>query len=160
MRWARTLWPGDLVTVATDTGTSVEVTVVAVQPVHEKTELHLIIEGVDQESLRLGQPIRVRMERPRLWDDETPADAGRFTDRDARLNWLLSSIYCTCGNTGDVCAGHFYTLASCNDRLCHLPAQTSKSVGKMIDDGRSDTQILEQLRKDRGSLLFRQHIVP
>ncbi len=76
------------------------------------------------------------------------------------MNWLLSSVYCTCGNRGDVCAGHFYTLAACNNMMCGLPATTRESVGQMIDEGLGDVEIVDRLRKDRGPLMFRQHILP
>ena len=160
IRWARALRPADEVRVVTDAGTAVDAKIVAVQPLHEKTELHLVIEGVDQEGLAFGQPVRVLIDRPTLLDAGSPPDVGRFNDREARLNWLLSSVYCTCGNRGDVCAGHFFTLAACNNLTCGLPAQTRRTVGKMIDDGLSDAKILERLHEERGPLLYRQHILP
>ena len=160
MRWTRALWRGDEIGLSTAGEDTIKATVVAVSPVHEKTELHLVVEGFDQEGFGLGQPVRVRMDRPNLPAGDTPADAGRFDDREARLNWLLSSTYCSCGNRGDVCAGHFYTLAACNTRTCAMPNITRKAVGKMIDEGLSDVAILERLGEERGPLLHRQHLLP
>ena len=160
MRWTRALWRGDEVNLSLGGEDTVKAKVVAVIPVHEKTELHLVVEGFDQEGFDLGQPVVVRLKRPELPAGDTPADPGRFDDREARLNWLLSSTYCACGNRGDVCAGHFYTLAACNTRTCGMPTTTRKAVSKMIDEGLSDAEILDRLGEEHGALLHRQHILP
>ena len=60
----------------------------------------------------------------------------------------------------DTCTGHFYTLASCNPNGCGQPAHRRDEIGKMIDRGLTDRQILDELVKESGPLLLRPHLLP
>jgi hypothetical protein len=62
--------------------------------------------------------------------------------------------------SGNVCTGHFYTLASCNPNGCGMPRAMRRDVGEMIDKGMSDRQIFEALLKEHGPDLLRPHLLP
>ena len=68
--------------------------------------------------------------------------------------------YCPCGVTGDNCTGDFYTLASCNPNGCGMPNVMRKAVAEKIDKGLTDKQIFEELLKEQGPELVRQHLKP
>ena len=89
-----------------------------------------------------------------------PPDIGRPRSKPERIDWFLASIYCTCGVAGDVCTGHFYTLASCNPNGCGMPNAVRKDIAGMIDQGWSDQQIFARLQKDQGPNLFHPHLMP
>jgi hypothetical protein len=61
---------------------------------------------------------------------------------------------------GDVCTGHFYTLASCNPNGCGKPNQMRKHIGELIDKGLTDRQIIEQLLDEEGPGLLQPHLLP
>ena len=67
-----------------------------------------------------------------------PPDLDRPRSREERIEWFLSSIYCTCQVKGDVCTGHFYTLASCNPNGCAVPNAMRKELAELIDKGLTD----------------------
>jgi hypothetical protein len=54
--------------------------------------------------------------------------------------------------------GDFYTLASCNPNGCGAPNQTRKEIGKLIDAGKTDRQIWDDLVKDRGPEMTLPHL--
>jgi hypothetical protein len=51
-------------------------------------------------------------------------------------------------------------LASCNPNGCGMPNAMRKSLAKMIDQGLTDRQIVEQLLKEQGPALLRPHLLP
>jgi hypothetical protein len=91
-----------------------------------------------------------------------PAGLGKSHSSAERLEWLMSSLYCTCG-MHDGCAGHFYTLAACNaghEKPCGLAKSTREELAKRIDTGATDRQIVEALLAERGPNLLRPHMLP
>jgi cytochrome c-type biogenesis protein CcmH/NrfF len=63
----------------------------------------------------------------------------------------------------DDCAGHFFTLAACNsgpDNPCGMAKRLREEVAGMIDKGRTDRQIFEQLLKAYGAKLLCPHMLP
>jgi hypothetical protein len=80
--------------------------------------------------------------------------------RAERIDWFLASIYCTCKIGGDGCTGHFYTLSCCNPNTCGMPNRMRKALAAKIDQGLSDREIFEELRKEQGPALLRPHLLP
>lgn len=156
--WARSLEPGDRVTIEADG--SRPAVVRRLRPWRERTQLVL---AADLAALPAGRRLNVRLASPtKPGDDDLPAGIGKSLDRAERLEWLMSSIYCTCG-MHDGCAGHFYTLAACNagdEKPCGLAKQTRQELAKMIDKGLSDQQIIKGLLSQRGANLLRPHMLP
>ncbi|HZV05489.1 MAG TPA: DUF3179 domain-containing (seleno)protein [Gemmataceae bacterium] len=160
MRWARFLQPGAKVNLQVDP--PIAAVVREVQPWRERTRLRLVLGGHDATDLRIGARIHVKMPAPAREMQEAlmPSGLDRPRGKDERVEWLLASIYCSCGIGGDGCTGHFYTLASCNPNACGMPNAMRKTLGKKIDQGLTDRQILEQLLKEQGPMLLRPHLVP
>lgn len=156
--WARSLEPGDRVTIEADGSTPAVVR--RLRPWRERTQLVL---QADLAAVPAGGRLNVRLASPpKPGDDHLPAGIGKSLDRAERVEWLMSSIYCTCG-MHDGCAGHFYTLAACNagdEKPCGLAKQTRKELTDMIGKGFSDQQIIENLLSHRGPTLLRPHMLP
>jgi hypothetical protein len=167
-RWARSLKPGDKVSLAELPGGKgkaappIPAVVREMKPWRERTQLRLVVNGVDQADLALGQRILLRMTPPSAEIDAAllPPDVDRPRSRAERLDWFLATIYCPCHVSGDVCTGDFYTLSSCNPNACGMPHFMRGLLGKMIDEGKTDRQILEALRKEYGPGVLRQHLTP
>jgi hypothetical protein len=160
MRWARSLQPGAKVSLQVDPPISAMVR--TVHPWRERTQLRLVLSGHDVADLRMGQRLRVQMPAPSLEVQESqfPSGLDRPRSKDERIEWLLASVYCSCGIGGDGCTGHFYTLASCNPNGCGMPNAMRDKLAKKIDQGLTDRQILEQFLKEQGPLLLRPHLMP
>jgi hypothetical protein len=113
--------------------------------------------------LTVGQRVPLRLATPPAADDnQLPPGLGKSQSKPERVEWLVSGVYCTCG-MHDGCAGHFYTLAACNSNgttPCGLAKRTREEVAEMIDKGRTDREIFEELLKKRGPQLLRPHMVP
>jgi hypothetical protein len=166
-RWARSLKPGDKVSLADAAGgkgkaAPIPAVVREVKPWRERTQLRLVVNGIDQADLALGQRILLRMTPPPPESESAwlPPDTDRPRSRAERLDWFLATIYCPCHVAGDICTGDFYTLSSCNPNGCGMPHAMRGVIGKMIDEGKSDRQILEALRKEYGPGLLRPHLTP
>ena len=93
-------------------------------------------------------------------ENPLPPDLGRERSGAERVEWFLASTYCTCAVSKDVCTGHFYTLASCNPNGCGMPNRRRDELGKMMDRGMTDRQILDELLQQYGPLLLRPHLRP
>ncbi|MBL8795000.1 MAG: hypothetical protein JNM56_13910 [Planctomycetia bacterium] len=160
IRWGRSLQPGDKVTLQTVPPSPAVVK--QVRPWRERTQLRLVVGGGDLADMTLGQRVNLKMPAPALEVDtaQLPPDLDRPRARDERIEWFLSSIYCTCAVKGDVCTGHFYTLASCNPNGCAAPNSTRKQLASLIDSGLNDRQIFEALLKEHGPDLLRPHLLP
>jgi hypothetical protein len=160
MRWGRSLKLGDKVTLQATP--PIPAVVKQVAPWRERTQLRLVVHSKDQADLHLGQRMTLHMEPPPAETDNAvlPLDLDRPRSKSERIDWFLSSIYCTCGVNADTCTGDFYTLASCNPNGCGMPNVTRKSLSDMIDKGWTDKRIFEELLKERGSDLVRQHLRP
>jgi hypothetical protein len=160
MRWGRSLTPGDKVELAAEP--PIKAVVKQVLPQREKTQVRLVVKSLDLADLATGQRVRLRMKTPPPSVDEgaLPPDLDRSRTREERVEWFLASMYCTCGVDGDVCTGHFYTLASCNPNGCGAPKAMRQLLAKKIEQGMTDRQIFEELLAQRGPLLLRPHLLP
>jgi hypothetical protein len=160
MRWGRSLKLGDKVNLVAEP--AIAAVVKDVRPWRERTQLRLVVNSFDQTELHLGQRIHLKMTPPSKEVDEAqlPPDLDRARSKEERIEWFLASIYCSCGVSGDVCTGHFYTLASCNPNGCGMPRFMRKTLAEQIDKGKTDRQIFEYLLKEHGPDLLRQHLAP
>jgi hypothetical protein len=160
MRWGRSLKLGDKVTLNADP--PIAAIVKEVRPWRERTQLRLVVNSFDQTELKLGQRIGLKMAAPPSEVDtaQLPPDLDRTRTKEERIDWFLASIYCSCGVSGDVCTGHFYTLASCNPNGCGMPRHMRKTIAEQIDKGLTDRQIFAYLLKEHGPDLLRQHLEP
>ncbi len=171
IRWGRYLKTGDEVTLiasatppapGASAGESVRGSVKQVTPWRERTTVRLVVSGFDQSLLTVGQRLQVKLPEPpaAVQDSELPTDIGRPRSRGERLEWFLSSVYCTCRIGGDGCTGMFFTLASCSAHSCGMPRRMRSDVAKLIDKGLTDEQIYAELRKTHGPLLGQPHLLP
>jgi hypothetical protein len=160
MRWGRSLKPGDSVTLAA--APPIKGVVREVKPWRERTQLRLVVAAADQGDLQPGQRLNLKMTPPPLAVDQAqlPPDMSRRTNKEERIDWFLASIYCTCGVSGNICTGHFYTLASCNPNGCGHPAAVKKRLSEWIDKGLSDEQIFAELLTAYGDKLLKPHLLP
>jgi hypothetical protein len=160
MRWGRSLKTGDVVKL--NTGKPIQAQVKSVRPWRERTLLRLVTGGFDQADLQVGERVSMTMQTPPLEVDtaELPPDVDRMRSREERVEWILSSIYCSCKVAGDRCTGMFYSLASCNENACAMPRLVRRQVAALLDEGKTDRQILDKLRQDQGPLVFKQHLLP
>lgn len=160
MRWGRSLKPGDAVRLQTPT--PIPAVVKQVKPWRERTELRLVVAAADLGDLAPGQRLALHMTPPPAEVDRAmlPPDLDRPRAKAERIEWFLASIYCPCGVNGDTCTGDFYTLASCNPNACGMPLQMRQVIAAKIDKGLTDRQIFEELLKEQGSNLLRQHLRP
>jgi hypothetical protein len=160
MRWGRSLKAGDKVSLAADP--PIPAVVKDVKPWRERTQVRVVINGVDIADLKAGQRTLLKMTPPakEIEESDYPPDIGRKRTKEERIEWFLASIYCTCKVGGDICTGDFYTLASCNPNGCGNPNMTRKRIGEMIDKGLDDKQIFDDLRAERGPLMVKPHLRP
>jgi hypothetical protein len=160
MRWGRSLKLGDKVTLQATP--PIPAIVKQVSPWRERTQLRLVVHSKDQADLALGQRMMLRMEPLPAEADSAiwPPDLDRPRSKSERVEWFLASVYCPCGVKGDNCTGDFYTLASCNPNGCGMPNVMRKNVAEKIDKGLADQQIFEELLKEYGPDLVRQHLRP
>ncbi|MEX0676764.1 MAG: hypothetical protein WD063_06785 [Pirellulales bacterium] len=160
MRWGRWLKPGDEVTLEAEP--PIKAVVKSATPWRERTQLRLVVNGLDQADLAPGQRLSLHVPTPPVEVNRSslPADLDRPRSKDERIEWFLATIYCSCTIGGDICTGHFYTLASCNPNGCGMPNHMRQILAQQIDKGLTDRQILEELSKERGSDLLRPHLAP
>ena len=160
MRWGRSLKLGDTVTL--QAAPPIPAVVKHMSPWRERTQVRLVVHSKDLADLALGQRLALRMEPPPAEADTAglPLDLDRPRTKAERIDWFLSSIYCPCGVKGDNCTGDFYTLASCNPNGCGMPNFMRKVIADKMDRGMTDKQILEELLKEHGPNLMRQHLRP
>jgi hypothetical protein len=154
--WARALQPGDPVRVAVGSA-PVDATVRKVQPWGEKTRLAVAFAG-SPPALRQRQPARLFLAQLSETLPQLPAGLGRSRSKEERIDWLLSSIYCTCGQGPDSCTGHLYTLIMCHPKSCPMPAMVREKLGALIDQGKSDAEVIAQLEKEQGPLVRQIHL--
>ncbi|MDA7980119.1 MAG: hypothetical protein MPJ50_15240 [Pirellulales bacterium] len=160
MRWGRYLKPGDKVRVAHED--PIDAVVHDVQPWHEKTRVMLFaVQGRDLTDLTAGQRVSLLVPEPpaEVQASTRPTDIGRLRDREQRVQWFLASTYCACSIDGDGCTGMFYTLASCNPGTCGMPNRFRKIVEPLIDQGKSDEEILRTLETTLGPACLKQHLL-
>ncbi|MGL4554360.1 MAG: DUF3179 domain-containing (seleno)protein, partial [Gemmataceae bacterium] len=155
--WARTLKRGDAVTLAADP--PIDAVVRDVRPWRERTSVRLVVGELEASDLKPGRRIGLKMPTPA--DEGTyPPGLGRGRTRDERVEWLLASVYCSCPVSKDTCTGHFYTLASCNPNGCAMPGRVKEAIENLIDAGKSDRQVFDELLARHGPLIRRPHLLP
>ncbi|MFO0935632.1 MAG: DUF3179 domain-containing (seleno)protein [Gemmataceae bacterium] len=158
MRWGRSLQNGDKVELTSNP--PIKAVVKSVTPWRERTQLRLVVGELQSTELGNGQRIGVKMNWLSREIDESkyPTDIGRTRTKAERIEWFLASMYCVCGVGDNICTGDYYTLASCNPNGCGAPNAARKEIGKLIDAGKTDTQIWDELVKDRGIEMTRPHL--
>ena len=160
LRWGRYLKNGDAVTLRT--ARPIKAVVRSVHPWRERTRLRLVTNsGLDQMDLAVGQRIGLLVPEPpqEVQASHLPTDLGRREGRQERVDWFLSTIYCSCGIAGDRCTGMFYIQASCNVNACGTPREMARRIGRMIDEGLTDREIFEKLVADRGRDIWQPHLL-
>ena len=155
--YARSLRVNDVIRVRSQTSEQTSCTVAGVHPDYSRVRLRLDISDVALASLQYGDELALSTPLPNKITFETPLDLGRFTQRQDRIDYLLSTIYCPCGMMGDSCAGHWNTLAACKLHGCGMPNLITKLVGKWFDAGKSDEAILAELVQRNGKNVLKVH---
>jgi len=100
------------------------------------------------------------MAKPEPIKGNYPAGIDDRRSKMEQVEWFLANMYCVCGIKGDICTGHFYTLASCNPNSCGAPNSTRKLIGEMIDKGMANREIYDELLKVRGKRMTEPHLLP
>ncbi|NNE92895.1 MAG: hypothetical protein HKN23_14720 [Verrucomicrobiales bacterium] len=163
IRWGRYLKEGDAVKLQVDgTDRLFEAVVKFAEPWRERTRVKLVSKsGLDQLDLEQGARIHLHVAEPptEVQASPYPTDIGRLTDKSARVEWFIASIYCPCGIANDRCTGMFYTLASCNINACGAPNDMREIIGPMIDEGLDDKAIYDRIQKERSADLVRPHLL-
>jgi hypothetical protein len=162
IRAGRSLKAGDKVTLRAARAIPGEVRLL--RPWRERTQLLLAVKAEDLSSVKVGQRASVwGATLPGKADDPSPAGLGvPSRGKRERVEWLAASVYCPC-KMHDQCAGHFFTLAACNagpDHPCGTAKRLRGQMAELIDEGRTDQQILEALLKEHGPKLLRPHMLP
>jgi hypothetical protein len=160
MRWGRSLSAGDGVSLQAEP--PIKAVVKSVTPWRERTVVRLVVGELESSELKIGQRLAMKMTPPpgAVEKADYPPDIDQPRSKAERVEWFLASIYCTCGVGKDTCTGHFYTLASCNPNGCGMPNHRRQQVREMIEQGLTDRQIFDALRKEGGPLLLRPHLQP
>lgn len=158
MRWGRSLKTGDVVNLTADP--VIKAVVRTVTPWRERTLVRLVVGELESSDLRIGQRLNLRMPPPSDEGSPYPLDIGRSRTAAERVEWFLASTYCVCPVGKDTCTGHVYTLASCNPNGCAAPTSTRKKLREMIDAGKSDREIWDEMLKARGPLMTKPHLKP
>jgi hypothetical protein len=160
IRWGRNLKEGDKVTIRE--GGRIAADVQSAKPWRERTLVRLVLDGFDQAEYQLGQRVHVLVPVLPLEADlaELPPDIDRPRTKAERIDWFLASTYCTCQVANNTCTGMFYTLASCNVNACGMPNHIRDTVAEYIDQGKTDRQIWDELKKSQGPLMLKPHLLP
>lgn len=153
---ARLLRPGDRIRVSAGEK-RVSLPVKQIKPWGEKTSVTVEL-PVGAPELMPGQAIRFFLGRARV-EGELPPGLGRATEKNERVEWLLASIYCTCGQGPDTCTGHLYTLAMCEPVRCPMPSMVRGKLEGWIDGGKTDAEILALLLQEQGPLVRQIHLL-
>jgi hypothetical protein len=159
MRWVRALKAGDAVKILLEK--PVNAAVLDLRPWNERTRLSLAAPGRDLADLRPGQRVRIGVPEPAadLLKSAFPPDMGRPREGAARIEWFLSSTYCSCSIAGDGCTGMFYTLSACNAMTCGMPKRVRTFVGPLVEKGLSDREILGQMEREYGPAIWKPHLL-
>jgi len=128
-----------------------------VRPDYARMRLQLEAGSSAMLQFKPGEEVRVLMKIPEAFDPEVPPDLGRFSERQDRIDYFLSTIYCSCGMMGTSCAGHWNTLAACKLHGCGMPNLMTKLIGELIDNGKGDSEILAALIQREGRIVLRPH---
>jgi hypothetical protein len=153
---------GEMLAALRQDAVRVKAVVKDVEPWRERTRVTLVVNGLDIAPFESGKRTFLKMPPPskEVLESDYPPDIGLKRTREERIDWFLSSIYCTCKVANDICTGDFYTLSSCNPNGCGMPNATRRRIAAMIDKGIDDKQIWDDLRAERGALMTKPHLVP
>ncbi len=132
-------------------------TVSDARPDYSRERIRLALTDSALAKLQVGDAVSLLTKLPEKIDFDTPPDLGRFSGRQERIDYLLSTIYCPCGMLGTSCAGHWNTLAACKLHSCGMPNVFTKQIGERIDSGKSDEAILAELVQKNGPNILRVH---
>jgi len=159
MRWGRSLRKGDRVSLVDEP--PIQAVVKSVTPWRERTQIRLVIKGLEIADLKIGQRRLLKVTAPsvEVQASPLPPDVELARTREERLDWFLASIYCTCKVKGDRCTGMFYTLSSCNPNGCGMPNGMRKHLAGKMDAGQTDREIFEEMLKTYGPDLTRPHLL-
>jgi hypothetical protein len=155
--YGRLLQIGDAVRLRTKKTEETACKVGEVRPDYSRVRLRLDFAEAALPQLERGGATAVFALLPEKADLEMPPDLGRFTEEQARIDYLLSTLYCPCGMIGDSCAGHWNTLAACKLHGCGMPNLVSKQIGDWIEAGKSDAAIVAELVERNGRDMLRIH---
>jgi hypothetical protein len=158
--FARTLYPNDEVTVVTQgqLSTTQQCTVTQLVLQQSQVRLHLRCQPDTTVRLQPGGQAFLRIQRRGAIDFDRPVDLGRSKTRADRIAFFLSTLYCTCKMPESCsCVGHWNTLANCKIHGCAMPNEVAGVIGRLIDGGKTDKQILAALEAREGPLLLKQH---
>ncbi|HEY2785957.1 MAG TPA: DUF3179 domain-containing (seleno)protein [Fimbriiglobus sp.] len=158
IRWGRSLTTGDKVQLVADE--PIQAVVKHVSPWRERTVVRLVVGELAAADLAIGRRVFLKMPplAKELDESHYPPDIGRTRTPAERAEWFLASIYCTCQIDKEICTGQFYTLSSCNPNGCGAPGAARKEVLKLIGQGKSDTEIWDELQSSRGPLMATPHL--
>lgn len=158
--YARSLKTNDVIALKSQAQEKISCRVADVHPDYSRIRLRLEFAGSIPPKVQPGGQVALFTKLPDRINFETPPDLGRFTDRQERIDYLLSTLYCPCGMMGDSCAGHWNTLAACKLHGCGMPNLISELAGKWIDAGKSDAAILAELVQRNGKNILTPHQNP
>ena len=160
MRWARSLKIGDKVKLSADP--PIDAVVKTVNAWRERTQVRVVINGLDLADLNNGQRVRLLMKAPppEIENGDYPPDIGKAKTKEERIDWFFANTYCCCKVSGNTCTGHFYTLSSCNPNGCGSPNATRRKLAEKIDAGMNDKQIWDDLKVEKGTTLLKPHLAP
>lgn len=153
--WARGLRAGDSLPLRLADGTTATGRVTGLGPWGEKTRVALQVSG--RPAPPPGTLFRVMVPRPRL--SSLPAGLGIAAQPEERIEWFLSSIYCTCSIAGDRCTGHLFTLSLCDHKGCGKPNSMKQVLSGYIREGLTDAEILKRLLAEEGPELLVPHLL-
>ncbi|MBI3877294.1 MAG: DUF3179 domain-containing protein [Verrucomicrobia bacterium] len=131
--------------------------IIAVQPDYSRVRIRLDFTGLATPEVQAGDEVAILGKLPDKIDFDAPPDLGRFIGRQERIDYFLSTIYCSCGMLGSSCAGHWNTLAACQLHGCGMPNLITKLVGERIDVGKTDEAILAELIERNGKNILKLH---
>jgi hypothetical protein len=162
IRWGRSLQPGDKVSLQTDR--AIPGAVRQVRPWHERTQVLLATDGSHRSLPAASERVSLRLVHPpQVADDDLfPTGLDRLRSKPDRIEWLASSIYCTCG-MHDGCAGQPFTLAACDavgKTPCGLAKRTRQEIAEFVEGDFTDRQIVKEFLDKRGPNLLRPHMSP
>ena len=156
--YARSLKIGDLATVKGKAFEGAGWRVAGIHPDYSRIRVELEFRGSAAREVARGDGVAIFAALPDRVEGQGPPDLDRFRGRQERIDYFLSTVYCSCGMMGDSCAGHWNTLAACKLHGCGMPNLVSRQIGEWIDGGRSDAEILAGLIKANGTNMLRPHV--
>ena len=116
--------------------------------------MRLVVGELESADLKVGQRLAPEDDAAvaeSVDESPYPPDLGRArtkAERQSSGSWRASTA--PAGSSKDTCTGHFYTLASCNPNGCGAPETLRQAIGKLIDEGKTDKEIWDELAKHAG----------